>query len=806
MAQPRLRDCVWIILMTTGAAGISFAADNRTDSPSMLGTVRLNGLDSFDSDSIANNAPNQWTWLSLPHSRLVVNPAMAHTFAPPPRGPTLPLHVGYYVGDEPHRLLNLLQMGIRGDDAPEAEVWTFTSKPGPEWTTSPSAWKAERVQLANDNGLGRITVVAPRDESVTGAHHMQHGAARIRVIPPFRGTSASLRIRVAKTDGAWALKLNTGGERDITIQGDTAQTGTFVYDLDSIDAWRTVDAFDIKLFAIHAGKSVWVDSVELQIRADERVAAADTYATRWYPHKLGFEARVDAAGAIVHGEDFFHDLHTLVRWIEIERTTATGAPAPAFELFGITPGQTHRIEGKTPMLLFDCGEFFYAVAIGRSANVAGSAMPAPHEPEMNNWTWRTRIPLIDGPTDRLAIAVGFATKTEGRAVALERAAAALDAPGPAQRLAARKAEWDHWLAHVPAPMRFGIQSVDAMGITPEQHRRFYYAAWAFVIQNVLPTMPENDFDYPQTPAGKPSLWNYGASRAKASAAWESFLAQQLLVYVLPDVAWDAFEGIMMQVDADGWLNGECLPSRKAQTAWILYAHTQDKDRLARVYPPIRRYLLWREKNPRWIHGAHDYPHEKDASFVDHLLVDLDFAVEIARVLGHDADIALWHARRDVILQNYREWFFPADGPPVEYYHVDSGKRSPGYHNWVCSGLHIRDLPADLAQALETLYLSHHDAGKNLAGHPSVKFGTISFVAYGLLEHALTETATELTNALLRDQMRAGEFSENYHHEANPPIASTGVKPSQFGVSQMIEFTLMNNGVRIDRGRPVRVHP
>jgi hypothetical protein len=641
------------------------ARDANCNLPVMLGSVRLHGVESFDSDSIVNRAPNQWRWLSLPGSRLVLNPAGAGDFAPQPERPDLPLRVGYYAGPRPHRLLNLVSNGI-----------------GP-------------------------------------------------------GEGGSVKALEAETD------------------------------------------------------------------TDEAVAACDTQAHAWCPYKLAFEAGY-AADATLRGYDFLADESTIVRVLEPQVAAGSSVGRPVLRLGGTITGTPRQPPRQDCLLLCGHDDFYYAIALGTALDDAHVPIPLAQRAEVRGQRWRIQVPLTaDGPRV-VAVSVGFATRGEGAEQAVHRATGIFSGPGLARRLAEQKGRWDAYLRHVPAPLEFGLDSVDPRGVTSERHRQFYYGAWAFVISNVLPPMPENGYPYPQTPCGKPSLWNFGASKAPASAAWESFFGQQMLAYVMPDTAWAAFEGIMAQVDNTGWLDGECLPSRKAQTAWILYNLTGDTDRLRRVYPAIKRYLLWRERNPRWIYLEHDHPDEKDASFVDQLLVDIDFAMRIARATGEQGDIAMWQQRRAAILANYREWFFFTDGRlPVEYFFTDSKRHDPGNLNWVVTGLHIPGLPADLASDLKRLYAQLRDPKRDLLGFQLPKYGTESFTAYGLIEQGMFSEAREFINVLLRDQIRAGEFAENYvgrHGPGGSPHAA-GVKPSLFGAAQMIDFTCMNNGVRLDQGMP-----
>ncbi|MGQ9651290.1 MAG: hypothetical protein ACUVXJ_14370 [Phycisphaerae bacterium] len=625
--------------------------------PERTGLVRLTGLLDFDCDSIANDAPNQWRWLSLPQSRLVLNPAASDDFSPLPLRSDLPLHAAYYAGLKPHRLVGLVTVGIKSNEG------------GP----------------------------------------VQH------------------------------------------------------------------------------------------------------YRHTWYPYKLSFEATNEDAGIKLSGCDFLADENTIVRVLKV-----LSDKSPSILRF---EGMLHgRLRPDSGVLLVEHADFFHALMAGKVEGPELTPARLDARPQVRGDEWFLETVFGEGrhssnsrsPNTNEAsgyfVSIGFATRAEGAEAAVRRAAGVLSGPSLAKRLQERKACWSEYLRRVPAPEQFGIVAVDSKGVSPEIHRRFYYGAWTFVISNVLPAMPENGYPYPQTPCGKPSLWNFGASKAPASAAWESFFGQQMLAYVMPDIACAAFEGIIAQVDETGWLDGECLPSRKAQTAWILYSLTGELTRLRAVYPAIRRYLLWREQNPRWIYLDHDNPDEKDSSFVDQLLVDIDFAVRIAREIGEDADIGMWQQRRQVILKNYRKWFFFTDGrPPAEYFFSESKRHEPGNLNWVLTGLHIRDLPFDLADELKRLYLQRHSPDRDFCGMGWTKYGTESFIAYGLIEHGMYKQAREFINASLRDQIRAGEFSENYAagREGGLPGA-WGVKPSLFGAVQMIDFTCLNSGVRLDQGRPAGV--
>ena len=258
------------------------------------------------------------------------------------------------------------------------------------------------------------------------------------------------------------------------------------------------------------------------------------------------------------------------------------------------------------------------------------------------------------------------------------------------------------------------------------------------------------------------------------------------------------------------MQGECLPSRKAQGAWLLYSATGDKERLARVYPAIRRYLVWREQNPRWIWGSgkgrHDIADEKDSSFVVSHLIDVDYAMRIASVLGLEDEIAFWKEMTAREVAHYRQWFFHDDGDPENFYftgsdtHVSKDRTGPK-PCYILSGLAFKGMPEDLTARLKQYFLKTRDPRKPLLGYNFMKYGESSFIAYGLTDRGMQPDAGQFIDRYLRDTIRSGHDFGEVQELVNGEEKVRGVCPSLFLAVQTIDFTLMKNGVRIDQGAP-----
>lgn len=529
-----------------------------------------------------------------------------------------------------------------------------------------------------------------------------------------------------------------------------------------------------------------------------------TRSTTWYPYKLTFQATF-ANGVSLSGTDFFVNRDaTLVRVLE-----ARGAAGKLLDLEGTAAknGQvTWDESSQTLVVRLDQG--YYALRFVRLSEDALKAEPLVVKPSVKSGVWHVQLPLESGGAS-YGIGFGFATDRESSAAALARAKQAFDQP-VGKSLAAAKSTMDQFLSRVPAPKHWGLDRVDAFGVTPQMHRQSYYMAWAFLYQSLIDVLPENPaFPYPQMSLGKGALWDGGERTSPATCGWESFLGIQWLAFVEPDIAWQAYEGIMTRVDERGRLGGESLPSRKAQTAWILFQQKADAKRLAAAYPAIKRYLLWREQNPRWIWGEnkHNVADEKDMEFVVSWLFDIDYAAKIATVLGLKDEAAFWQSKTKPMVDNMGKWFFSDPKALHQFYFANSGAyvqsgRDEVRPAMVLSGLGIPNLPPTMVTRMMEWFRKIHKPKASADGFDYLKYPDNNFLAYGLMERNEPD-GVEFIEAVLRDCIRGGEFAETLEGGAGAEPRTGGVKPSLFTAMNIIEFSWLLNGVRYDSGRPVQ---
>ncbi len=535
--------------------------------------------------------------------------------------------------------------------------------------------------------------------------------------------------------------------------------------------------------------------------------------TAWYPYKLTADAVYGTTA--LHLDEFFIDQNTFCRYYTLLDCTDAD-----MTLSAKAEGILQREDG---ILLLETEQYYLAYQIlllRQDGTVSQRVIPTVDD----NGNWAATLHFTED-TAQVAFLLTLGAKNCNDGVTAETVATQAKETGMGsipEKLVATKAYWDQKLQAVPAPTVWGIQSLEANGITPEAHYRAFYAAWAFQYQNILEPTPETGFQEYQITLGKASMWSSGNYDAPNSCSWESLYSIQQMSYVEPEIAWSAMKGFINSIQPDGTLGGECLPSQKAHTLLLTYQHLAAitpaadlpalQEELAGLYEKVKTYLKWRAENPRWIYGAYNYPDEKDISFVSEWYTDVDYAREICRILGNTEDLSLWQAMTDEMDTNIRTWFFTpmeGDDPDIIYntYFANTGThytwdRPTNVPNYVYSLL-VANIPADLTARLVKNYLAFEDSAKPILGFTFYKYGDGCNIAYGLLEKVadfpeLGNAWQRYINAALRETIRNVQFTECLN--ANDTTSGTeGVVPSSFGALTMVDFTYMNNGVRIDSG-------
>lgn len=546
-------------------------------------------------------------------------------------------------------------------------------------------------------------------------------------------------------------------------------------------------------YAVDPFRRTDIINVQVDVNNGTKASASSVNST-WYPHKIAYTAQYTGLSSSISGYDFFVNENSWIRALEL-----SGPTGKAMNLSGIADG-TLSWDAVNKVLLITASDYYYALRIvGLDSSM--NAVELGITPSISGTSWTFRKSYLT-EVGKVAVGYGFAIKSEGADAAKNRALACFDA-SVSSKMSSTKSYWDSKLRAVPAPTQWGITAVNAGTITPAQHKRSYYAAWTFQLSNIIAETPEKSYNFRQIGCGKPSLWGEGSNKSPNFSAWESLYQTQQISLVDPGTAWSSIEGYLSLTDQNGWIDGECLPSQKAHTAWIVYNMAPDSQRLAAVYPAIKRYLLWREAHPYWILNGEGNSSSRDVAFVTEFLNDVKYAIKICEELGYSSDIAMWQGKYDSMKANIGTWFTS----PIKqytYYYTDTGHYTAdgmdniGAYNYVLEPLLLQDLSASLDQTYMDTFMSVLDIQEELAGFGWLKYGDAVNIVYGLINRGYISEANQFMDACLKNIITIGEFSEEM--QAGKYTVS-GVNPSSFTSSAMIEFTLVKNGMRYDDGVP-----
>ena len=210
-------------------------------------------------------------------------------------------------------------------------------------------------------------------------------------------------------------------------------------------------------------------------------APARALNTTWFPYKFAFDATYDG-GAQLRGQDFFTDVDSSF----IRDLTITSRSPLTVELGGnLRASQQAKWNPDTRVLVVSSSDYIFAlhfVQITKERSFPAKA-DAVLEPDKY-------VVSVDEPSGRseVAIGFGFATSSEGEALAVSRAIGCFH-QSIAKSLAIPRELIEKQLRRVPAPQRWGINGGAGKQVSSAQHRQSYYAAWTFIIQDVVYPCP-----------------------------------------------------------------------------------------------------------------------------------------------------------------------------------------------------------------------------------------------------------------------------------------------------------------------------
>ncbi|MBR4748139.1 MAG: hypothetical protein IK083_01010 [Abditibacteriota bacterium] len=734
-------------------------------------------------------------WLSIPMSRIVLNPTgISHTGALVPHlsegaMASSVLNAGYFYGEYPERV---------------PDIWS---------------WKPVAADIGQDAVLSKdsvdLTRLKWRDTGSAGViegaviHITQqkekYGFIESEPIQADLSRTPLVFLNIEGDDDVqWGIKAGLEGEHDVDINAGCHEKGLFVFDLRKYLPDTGGKKIYLRLFTI--GKpGCKIDVSDLTLGSIAPGAEAFEKTTLfWQPSQITTACVSDTRHTSLRQTTWFADADTVV-----QRTIVTAAGSDlqlqgAWSKGSIIPGEGYLIL-RHPA---------YSLIVGFSGDARPvlyddltdylSGKPSSGE-DGTFWTVRfgdvrqgdminTSALFVPGGqvTDELIDKARSYCRTDILNASLEN----------------RVEEWDELLSGVPMPQSFGLTRMPELpedeinGFTSEErYERMYYKAWTFLMQDLLPPQPENGYDHVQFACGKPSLWSEGHPAARASAQWESVIAVQFAAYVMPDEAWDSLAGIISLADEQGSIGGEGLPSRHCQSAWILYSLTGDKEKLAELYPGMKKILEWKSRDPRWIYKDLTDPAEKDIEFVTHALTDMGYMMKICNALKN-GDTAYFTDMRSRLYEDMVKWFWKERGGDA---HRVYRSEPMGAHNtWTLVALSLAyDILGEpekkslLALFDEKLERTRPLLLENFSKHPSRQL-----LMRGLYWCGRFDDAVLIAESTLRDITEAGEFAESYNNGGE--IRPEGVVPSIFGCANVIDSCMWLNNLWLSEGKPMAV--
>lgn len=638
----------------------------------------------------------------------------------------------------------------------------------------------------------------------------------------------SLSITVGATTGKWNIAIYEGSVEKVKLQpSDSTSTGTFTFDVASLTGWSGSRTFAVRLY--HSGDTgTSTTFTNLSFFGQQQwLSPAASASTTWQPEAIDYTAAF-ADGDTFSGFDTTVGVDGFGRVIRPKIAHGRVGALGKYNGDAAYDATTGRLSVVTASgsssyawtVQFPAGTELYFFASESSAQ-KGKNASTNSKPGGGFWA-----ATMDASAD-FAIGFGFAMlnspDASERARALAASAVTAADSATVSALQNARAGWtrhyDDFLAQVPAPQDFDLHGIDSKNVTATDVKRAYYTAWVGLEANIMEPTPETQDpgdDFWQIATGKPSTYASGPRGAEASAEWDSLFGIQFMAYIRPEVAWSAFKGNLKHAVPEPGTSHETLPSRKAQTAWILYEVTGEKTELASVYDRLVEYLDWasRDENMQWSYTSGGKA-ERDAEFYVSMIVDLGYAAKISAELGRSADADRWAQTAATLTQTYQSLFFPSGKDPLYKHWIANDQGWPVQADqtepiqYVLTGLHTPGLGESYVNRLKALFTSNFSADKALAGltgpgNKDIKAPDIQFVTYGLLDQGLATEAEQTIQIMNRDIIRAGVFAEVYGVNGDGSVWGGSVAPSIFGNIHLIDNVWMANGYRMDQGDPAIV--
>ena len=587
----------------------------------------------------------------------------------------------------------------------------------------------------------------------------------------------------------------TGQERWLTVPESRLVINPFTNFTDTETQYERFDSPHLAFSLGYLdpwGKGVLLEDTQLLMaKQDNKYIKSNNYLNTWRPDRLSFTAEYEN-GAEIEGNDFFYDDKTIVRQIKVKN---------ASDIF--IGGKLESVPEIDNNTIFTKGEHYgLAITVENCGTVNFyrdiESMESGTTGLMMYWGAEVKVPE-DG---EIIISYTLDTHLVSKDEITNQSKQPLEKSDFNEALKYREDYWNDYLTRVPHPEEFSLTSIEELGTTSEDIKYEYYMSWILAGADVLPASPELNYNYRQICCGKPNMWAEGASPAQYSAVWDSYYGMQLLSYIDPDLVWEAYTGMTTLVEktddwtTNGMINGESLPTNKAQTLWILYNCKPDKEKLAGLMENISLNIEWCMSHAYWIYQGNQ-PYDADifdSYFAAACLRDIQAMLKLYNELGDADNIAKWEEKYDSYMSKFMEktFFLSPSGKAA-------GTYLPSSHE-LAVYLYKLDLEEIYNELLVRIFNRSYKPDEIMFGMKRTKVEGYNCMLYGILPHVSNETA----RALIEYPMRASAITKIVGEQfdvIDGKVYTTGVRPNMFGAALLIDSVLLRNGYRYDSGNP-----
>jgi len=739
-------------------------------------------------------------WLTMEDSRIIVNPTgISHTGELTPHFTdgsfgSLTFHGGYFCGDYPQRVPNILSWkpvdkSIKSNSKLGADFMDVTNLNWSDYDVK-SARKGTNLEVILDSPVN------------------PYGCVESEFFEIDMNKTPVLYLNLDGEELAgWGIKMGLQGGTDEAIVTWSAEKGQFAFDLRNYVKWTGKNNVYVRVFA--AGKNG--DTILVKRVAfgglDPKVTGFEYVEETWQPSQINQIAKSDTRNINVNLTTFFADKDTVSRRMLI--TKADGNDLMSLGLW--SKGEVKYLDKEKVLILRHPD---YAIVTAFSGNPEFNAYAYMDDyvngitsnDKIEFWTLRYESPKKGSVINTSSVFVPGGNVTDS---IINKAKNGVIDSSIKTALKIRIADWDSKLSKIPEPENFKLTKLPYAGTSEKSLKDMYYKAWVFMISNILEPTPETGFNYYQFPTGKSSLWSEGHASARPSAQWDSFIAMQFMGYVNPDKSWNALKGMMSLADENGVIDGEGLPPRHCQTAWILYNLTDNKNELIELYPAMKRYLEWRIRDPRWIYKNSTDERWKDAECYVHSLIEMNFMVKICKEIGNINEAIYWEKKIKPLYDEYVNYFWEERGGDPYIYYVTGENQRYTSDSWSLLGLGlVKDnvIEEPEKSSLINMYNKLLDLNRPFLIQKFTKHATRNYLERGLLWNNMYDDAQIIAESTIRDITRAGGFSEEYNnHDASAEPKLGGVIPSIFGAANTIDFALCLNNLWVSEGMPTIIN-